>query len=35
MLLGALNYGNNPALLLTCLLGAAARRERVLPASAP
>ena len=24
MLLGALNYGNNPALLLTCLLGAAA-----------
>jgi len=23
MLLGALNYGNNPALLLTCLLGAA------------
>ncbi len=24
MLIGALNYGNNPALLLTCLLGAAA-----------
>ena len=24
MLLGALNYGNNPALLLTCLLGASA-----------
>lgn len=24
MLLGALNYGNNPALLMTCLLGAAA-----------
>ncbi len=24
MLLGALNYGNNPALLLTCVLGAAA-----------
>jgi uncharacterized protein (DUF58 family) len=24
MLVGALNYGNNPALLLTCLLGAAA-----------
>ncbi len=24
MLLGALNYGNNPALLLTCLLGATA-----------
>lgn len=24
MLLGALNYGNNPAMLLTCLLGAAA-----------